>query len=74
MRSTFRDQGLFDRTSALDFATEKYEIQTEARNNKIHPVRIELNNLDVEHTLDEEVIMNLYAARCLDNKVDQNET
>jgi|LauGreDrversion4_2_1035121.scaffolds.fasta_scaffold44196_7 hypothetical protein len=64
----------FDRTSALDYASEKYFIQTNAHNNKIHPLSIEMNNLDVEHTLDEEVIINLYSARCLDNKVDQNET
>jgi hypothetical protein len=75
MRSTLKDQGLgFDRTSALDFACEKFDIQTEALNNKVHPVRIEVNNLDVEHTLDEEVITNLYSARCIDNKVDQIET
>jgi hypothetical protein len=61
---------LFTKSSALDYANKKYTLINEARNNKIHPVRVEINNLDVEHTLDEEVITNLYAARCIDNKVD----
>jgi hypothetical protein len=61
---------LFTKTSALDYANKKYSLINEARNNKMHPVRVEINNLDVEHTLDEEVITNLYAARCIDNKVD----
>jgi hypothetical protein len=44
------------------------------RTTKMHPLKVEMNNLDVEMTVTDDVVESLFKARCHDNKVELTET
>jgi hypothetical protein len=44
------------------------------RTTKLHPLVVEMNNVDVELTVSDDVIQSLFEARCFDNKAEINET
>ncbi len=41
---------------------------------KLHPLIVEMNNVDVELTVTDDVIQSLFEARCFDNNAESNET
>ena len=65
---------LLNKSEVMMKAQYELKLSQTARQYRLHPAKVNFNNIDANQSITDEIVSLIYDARCVDNNVHPNET